>query len=143
MNRLVILLAAALPVAAVAPAVGSPSRGPDRHEVGSPPRGQDRHDGSAECRPCVEDCVDAALQCREAADARFEECLEPCRLDPDAGTGADCWRGCRRTQRAENEVCDRDETACIGDCHPNPEPGAPPPEIAAADRAARRSGPTR
>lgn len=111
MNRLVILLAATLPVAAIALA-------------GGPPDAQDPHADSADCRPCVEDCVDTALQCREAADARFDECLEPCRLDPDAETGMDCHRACRRTQRAETEVCDGDETACIGDCHPNPEPEA-------------------
>ena len=131
MNGLVILLAAILPVAAVAPAGGGP------------PGVQDAHGGSAECRPCVEDCVDTARQCREAAEARFEGCLEPCRLDPDAETGADCWWACRRTQRAENEVCDRDERACIGDCHPNPEPGSPSQETATAGRTAVRSGPTR
>lgn len=131
MNGLVILFAAILPVAAVAPAGGGPQTAPDAHGE------------SAECRPCVEDCVDAALQCREAADARFEECLEPCLLDPDAETGADCHRACRRTQRAETEVCDRDEAVCIGDCHPNPEPGVRPQEVATADRTAARSGPTR
>lgn len=122
MNRLVILLAAALPVAAVAPAVGGPRNA------------QDPHDESAECRLCVEDCVDTAQRCRDTADARFEECREPCLLEPDAETGADCYRACRRTQRAENEVCDRGEASCIGDCHPNPEPRARQPALAEADR---------
>lgn len=114
MTKLFILLAATLPVAVAVLADGAASASIS----------QEAHGESAECRACVEECSGTAQQCRGAADARHAECVEPCRLDPDAETGADCYRSCRRTQRAEIRACDSNEMGCIGDCHPNPESGA-------------------
>lgn len=125
MKRLTTLLVAMAPVTVVAVAIGSAPGAPGA------PLDQDAHDESAGCRPCVEECSETAQRCREAADARFDECLVPCRLDTDAETGADCYRSCRRAQRAETDLCDRDEMNCIGGCHPNREPGAPRKSVAA------------
>lgn len=139
MKRLTTLLAAMAPVAVVAAAIGSAGSAPGA------PTAQDAHDESADCRPCVEDCSETAQRCREASDARFDECVQPCRLDTDPETGADCYRGCRKAQRAETDLCDSDERHCIGGCHPNREPAAPRKSVAAIPPTASTAGlgPTR
>lgn len=113
MTRRIILLSAMAPVAVVAVAVGGAPSGA--------PTTQDAHGESADCRPCVEGCVEEAQQCRAEAEDRFDECLETCFAEPGTKAHGDCLEACGDTRRSEIEPCNGQKDRCLRACHPQPE----------------------